>query len=161
MKVNYHRWGNQQRRGYWERWTCVSSVSNFVAVHRKVLSLEFGLENEQESWCSNRAWDPIWGKFRTSYWRWISNHCKNVDVWVDIYNWKLVLSSQCLIYNCFLATEHIWDQIWGKKLGEFLLWLNGLRTQHSLCENASAIPGLIPWVGSDIATRCSVGHRCS
>ena len=117
MQVNYHRWGSQQRRGYWERWTCVSSVSNFVAVHRKVLSLEFGLENEQESWCSNRAWDPIWGKFRTSYWCWIANHCKNVDVWVDIDNWKLVLSSQCLIYNCFLATEHIWDQIWGKKIG--------------------------------------------
>ena len=29
---------------------------------------------------------------------------------------------------------------------QFLLWLNGLRTQHSACENAGLITGLTQWV---------------
>ena len=28
----------------------------------------------------------------------------------------------------------------------FLLWLSGLRTQHSVCENTGSIPGLAQWV---------------
>ena len=30
--------------------------------------------------------------------------------------------------------------------GEFLLWLSGLRTRHSVCEDAGSILGLDQWV---------------
>ena len=30
--------------------------------------------------------------------------------------------------------------------GEFLLWLSGLRTRHSVCEESSLIAGLTQWV---------------
>ena len=43
---------------------------------------------------------------------------------------------------------------------EFPLWLSGLRTRHTVCEDVGSIPGLNPWVGSGVATSCGVGHRC-
>ena len=33
-----------------------------------------------------------------------------------------------------------------KNISEFSLWLNGLGTQHSVCEDAGLIPGLAQWV---------------
>ena len=44
---------------------------------------------------------------------------------------------------------------------ELPLWLNRLRTQGSLCEDAGSIPGLARWLRSCIATSCSVAHSCS
>jgi len=41
---------------------------------------------------------------------------------------------------------------------EFLLWFSRLRTQHSTHEVVVSIRGLIQ---SGVATRCSIGHRCS
>ena len=32
------------------------------------------------------------------------------------------------------------------EFSEFPLWLIGLRTQHSVCEDAGLIPGLTEWV---------------
>ena len=31
-------------------------------------------------------------------------------------------------------------------MGEFPLWLSGLRTQYSLCEDVGLIPGIAQWV---------------
>ena len=33
-----------------------------------------------------------------------------------------------------------------KRLWEFLLWLSGLRTQHSVPKDVGSIPGLTQWV---------------
>ena len=40
---------------------------------------------------------------------------------------------------------------------EFLLWLSGLRSQHSIREDAGSIPGLPQWDG---AASHGIGHRC-
>ena len=49
-----------------------------------------------------------------------------------------------------------------KKWREFLLWLKGLRTQHSVGEDAGLIPGLAQCIkGSSIAASCAEGQRCS
>ena len=66
-----------------------------------------------------------------------------------------------------------------KSVEEFLLWLHGLRTQHSLLEDASSIPGLAQcvkdplllqmWLGPSVAVavsdltpslRTSICSRC-
>ena len=31
-------------------------------------------------------------------------------------------------------------------ISEFQLWLSGLRTRHTICEDAGLIPGLIQWI---------------
>ena len=62
------------------------------------------------------------------------------------------LSSLCYIY-VFLRLKGL----------EFSLWLSTLRTQHSLWEDLSLIPGLAQWAkdpGSSIATICYIDHRC-
>ena len=39
-----------------------------------------------------------------------------------------------------------WVGGWKKERKEILLWFSGLRTQCSICEDASSIPGLTQWV---------------
>ena len=38
---------------------------------------------------------------------------------------------------------------------EFPLWLSGLRTQHSVCENVGSIPGLDRWVKDSALPRAA------
>ena len=43
---------------------------------------------------------------------------------------------------------------------EFLLWLRGLRTQHSICEDVGLIPGLAEQVKDPALTRLQCRCRC-
>ena len=36
----------------------------------------------------------------------------------------------------------------------------GVKTQHSVCEDAGSIPGLTQGQGYGVATSCGIGHRC-
>ena len=51
-----------------------------------------------------------------------------------------------------------------QKRWEFLLRLSGVRTRHSVPEDAGSIPGLIQWMESELRIwcchSCRVGHRC-
>ena len=43
---------------------------------------------------------------------------------------------------------------------EFPLWLSGLRTGHSLCEDVGSIPGLAQWVSGASLVQGAAGSSC-
>ena len=45
---------------------------------------------------------------------------------------------------CFMFHTH--EMISKNDTPEFLLWLSGLRTRHSVCEDIGPTSGLTPWV---------------
>ena len=50
-----------------------------------------------------------------------------------------------LLCELLKVTEPIWPWFSSLEKKEFLLWLSGLRTQSSACENSGSIPGLALW----------------
>ena len=71
-----------------------------------------------------------------------TSHSKNLHIIVSIIFKKIVLSSNSK-----------------KRAEEFPLWLRGLRTQHSVCEDSGSIPGFAHGLRIQCCHSCSVGHR--
>ena len=59
------------------------------------------------------------------------------------------------VTSFFLKMTHRWWVL------EFLLWLSGLRTQQSVCEDAGSILTLLSGLRIRSCRDCGIGHRCA
>ena len=57
---------------------------------------------------------------------------------------------KCLLSYLLPCSKLLQDSVTYKSKWEFPLWLSGLRTQHSVCEDADLIPGLAQWVKDQV-----------
>ena len=79
--------------------------------------------------------------------------------------WPLHCLKIC-IWNYYFTLMHFKCQKCGRYTQEYLkpefsLWLNGLRTLHSVGDDAGSIPGLTRWVKNLVSSKAEmVGCRC-
>ena len=52
-------------------------------------------------------------------------------------------------------------KVLNSQIEEFLLWLSGLRTLRSVCEDVGSIPALAQWLRTQRCCGCGVGLSCS